>query len=95
MMRLLLESIFALFFIAAGIYLLYYLTKKELRIEAMKPDIENGVIRFNKKHSILLEQFERYGQGGHDDSIDSLNMAVTSVVKSSKRKAGYAGTYRY
>lgn len=70
-------------------------TKKELRIEAMKPDIENGVIRFSRKHSILLEQFERYGQGGHDDSIDSLNMAVTTVIKSSKRKAGYAGSYRY
>jgi len=70
-------------------------TKKELRIEAMKPDIENGTIRFCRKHRQLLEDFERYGQGAHDDSIDSLNMAVISSVKASKRKASYAGTYRY
>ncbi|MDF1510867.1 phage terminase large subunit [Robertmurraya sp. DFI.2.37] len=70
-------------------------TKKSLRIEAMKPDIENGMIMFSRKHALLLEQFERYGQGANDDGPDSLNMAVTTVVKSSKRKAGYAGSYRY
>jgi predicted phage terminase large subunit-like protein len=70
-------------------------TKKELRIEAMKPDIENGTIRFSRKHALLLEQFERYGQGEHDDGPDSLNMAVAVAVKSSKRKAGNAGSYRY
>jgi predicted phage terminase large subunit-like protein len=70
-------------------------TKKELRIEAMKPDIENGTIRFHRKHSVLLEQFERYGQGAADDGPDSLNMAVTTVVAGKKRKAVNTGTYRY
>lgn len=70
-------------------------TKKALRIESMKPDIENGTIRFSRRHNMLLEQFERYGQGEHDDGPDSLNMAVTTVVKTAKRKAGYAGSYRY
>ncbi|MDQ0270734.1 phage terminase large subunit [Cytobacillus purgationiresistens] len=70
-------------------------TKKELRIEAMKPDIENGTIRFNKKHTLLLEQFERYGQGANDDGPDSLQMAVSTVVKSTRRKGGNAGNYRY
>jgi predicted phage terminase large subunit-like protein len=70
-------------------------TKKELRIEAMKPDIENGRIRFCKKHSQLLEQFERYGQGANDDGPDSLQMAVSVATKSAKRKAGNAGSYRY
>lgn len=70
-------------------------TKKELRIEAMKPDIENGTIRFNKRHSLLLEQFERYGQGSNDDGPDSLQMSIAVALKSSKRKAGNAGSYRY
>ena len=53
-------------------------SRKELRIEAMLPSIENGTIRFNKKHALLLEQFERYGQGAHDDGPDSLEMAVSA-----------------
>ncbi|MED4892479.1 MULTISPECIES: phage terminase large subunit [Heyndrickxia] len=57
-------------------------TRKQMRIEAMLPSIENGTIRFNRKHSLLLEQFERYGQGEHDDLPDSLEMAV-SAIKSS------------
>jgi predicted phage terminase large subunit-like protein len=53
-------------------------SRKELRIESMLPHIENGTIRFNKKHALLLEQFERYGQGAHDDGPDSLEMAVSA-----------------
>lgn len=53
-------------------------TRKEMRIEAMLPEIENGTIRFNKKHSLLLEQFERYGQGSEDDLPDSMEMAVSA-----------------
>lgn len=56
--------------------------RKEMRIEAMLPEIENGTIRFNKRHTLLLEQFERYGQGAHDDLPDSMEMAV-SATKSS------------
>lgn len=72
-------------------------TKKELRIEAMKPDIENGTIRFHRKFSRMLEQFERYdGRGGFfDDAIDSLNMAIMSATKSKRRAGGNVGTYRY
>jgi predicted phage terminase large subunit-like protein len=54
-------------------------SRTEMRIEAMLPDIESGTIRFNKRHSLLLEQFERYGQGGHDDLPDSLEMAVSAA----------------
>jgi predicted phage terminase large subunit-like protein len=50
-------------------------TKKELRIEAMKPDIVNGHIQFNRKHVRLLEQFELFPTS-HDDGCDSLQMAV-------------------
>ena len=59
---------------------IYSRTRKELRIEALLPDIESGRIQFNRKHALLLEQFERYGQGGYfDDAIDSLEMAVSAV----------------
>ncbi|MED3649961.1 phage terminase large subunit [Heyndrickxia sporothermodurans] len=54
-------------------------TRKEMRIEALLPEIENGTIRFNKKHALLLEQFERYGQGEHDDLPDSMEMAISAV----------------
>jgi len=58
---------------------IYSRTRKELRIEAMLPDIESGRIKFDRSHSLLLEQFERYGQGGHDDAVDSLEMAISAV----------------
>lgn len=55
--------------------------RKELRIEAMLPDIESGNIIFNKEHSILLEHFERYGSKWHDDGPDALNMAIEAVKR--------------
>lgn len=57
----------------------YQRSRKELRIEAMLPDIESQRIRFNSKHSLMLEQFERYGQGAHDDALDSLEIAIRSL----------------
>src|SRR5690625_4543935 len=58
---------------------IYSRTRKELRIEAMLPAIENKSIQFSRKHSLLLEQFERYGQGTHDDAVDSLEMAFSAA----------------
>lgn len=59
---------------------IYNRTRKELRIEAMLPMIENGTIQFDRKHSHLLEQFERYGTGDHDDLIDALEMAISALA---------------
>lgn len=59
---------------------IYSRTRKELRIEGMLPNIENGTIKFSKKHALLLEQFERYGTGEHDDLIDALEMAISSLA---------------
>ncbi|WKB79654.1 phage terminase large subunit [Bacillus glycinifermentans] len=70
-------------------------SRKELRIEAMLPSIENGTIQFDRKHALLLEQFEQYGTGAHDDVIDALEMAVSAIVKSRRRKGGNVGNYRY
>lgn len=55
--------------------------RKELRIEAMLPDIENGNILFNRNHAILLEHFERYGSRWHDDGPDALNMAIEAAKR--------------
>lgn len=58
---------------------IYNSTRKELRIEAMLPDIENGTIRFSKKHGMLMEQYEMYGTGAHDDGPDSQAMALSAL----------------
>ncbi|UKS30168.1 phage terminase large subunit [Paenibacillus sp. HWE-109] len=59
--------------------------RKELRIEAMAPDIENGTLRFTRKHALLLEQFELYGSGTHDDLPDAMEMAV-SIAKNGRKR---------
>lgn len=59
---------------------IYHSARKELRIEAMIPDIENGTIQFNHNHALLLEQYERYGTGEHDDGPDSHAMALSALV---------------
>lgn len=62
---------------------IYQRGRKEMRIEAMQPRIENGAIRFSRQHLLLIEQFERYGTGGHDDLLDACEMAITA------RKSNY------
>lgn len=59
--------------------------RKELRIEAMHPEIERGDIVFNRNHSQLLEQMDRFGSGWFDDCPDALQMAL-QVSKNSKTK---------
>jgi len=49
--------------------------RKSLRIEALLPDIQNGKIRFSKKHRLLIEQLEVYPNARHDDGPDALAMA--------------------
>ncbi|MCD9024325.1 phage terminase large subunit [Cohnella silvisoli] len=63
---------------------IYQRSRKELRIEAMIPDIESGAIQFSRRHALLLEQFEMYGSGSHDDLPDALEQAV-SISKKGRR----------
>lgn len=51
----------------------------------MLPDIEGGAIQFSKRHALLIEQFEYYGTGSHDDLPDAAEMAV-SIAKSGRKK---------
>lgn len=64
---------------------IYQRSRKELRIEAMLPDIETGKIQFKQNHALLLEQFERYGQGAHDDLPDACEIAIR-VSKQARRQ---------
>ena len=57
--------------------------RKQLRIEAMQPEIDSGDIVFNHRHVMLLGQLERY-PNDHDDAPDAMEMAV------SISKKGYA-----
>lgn len=61
-------------------------TRKDLRIEALLPDIESGTIIFSRKHSLLLEQFELYGSGSHDDLPDALTMAIDASKRGRKKR---------
>lgn len=64
---------------------IYQRSRKELRIEAMLPLIENNTIQFSSNHALLLEQFERYGQGSHDDLIDATEMAISACKQKENR----------
>ncbi|WP_246064989.1 phage terminase large subunit [Melghirimyces algeriensis] len=58
-------------------------TRKELRIEALLPEIESGRLQFCRKHSLLLWQFEAYPQD-HDDLPDALAMAWDIAKKGAR-----------
>ena len=51
----------------------------------MLPDIENETIRFNRDHTLLLEQFERYGSKWHDDLPDAMEMSISTLKSGRKR----------
>src|SRR5690625_1057142 len=57
-------------------------TRKELRIEALLPDIQSGKIRFHNKfkNTSEMEQFDMYPMHAHDDFPDAVSM-LTMVAK--------------
>lgn len=52
-------------------------TDKDLRILGMQPYVQRGDIRFNNKHTVLLEQIRHYPEADHDDGPDCLEMLWT------------------
>lgn len=62
-------------------------TRKELRIEAMLPDIQKGKIRFHRKfkNTPEMEQFEMYPMHSYDDFPDCVSM-LTMVAQEGKTK---------
>jgi len=51
---------------------------KEVRIRAVAPLIENGVLCFHRSQTLLLQQLEEFPGGGHDDLPDALAYAVAA-----------------
>ncbi|MFJ7855289.1 phage terminase large subunit [Peribacillus frigoritolerans] len=62
--------------------------QKEKRIEALEPLCESGFLRFNKHHSLLLEQLEQFPTGQHDDLPDSL-AGVINVIGGGRVRRTY------
>jgi predicted phage terminase large subunit-like protein len=61
-------------------------TKKEIRIEALEPLVEAGMIRFKRQHRLLIEQLELFENGAeHDDLPDSLASCVELAGNHRKR----------
>lgn len=72
---------------------IYQRSRKEIRIESLMPDIESGKIQFCRRHSLLLEQLERYGQGAEDDLPDGMEIAIrvsSQARRSIRRKPPWA-----
>lgn len=59
-------------------------TRKELRIEALLPDIQNGNLRFNRTlDSNMFDQFEMFPMHKYDDFPDAVSMAYDVAQGSS------------
>ena len=55
-------------------------TRKNIRIESMLPDIQNGKLRFHENLKNSMEQFEMYGVGIRwDDFPDAVHMAYSTA----------------
>lgn len=65
--------------------------RKELRIEALEPEINAGRIRFKREQRLLLEMLEMFPNHNHDDGADALADAykiakeTSSAVRTVKR----------
>lgn len=49
-------------------------TNKEVRIQTLEPDIDNGYILFHKTQTLLLDQLRYFPRAEHDDGPDALEM---------------------
>jgi predicted phage terminase large subunit-like protein len=47
---------------------------KALRIEALSPHVNNGLILFNQAHTVLNTQLRHWPEADHDDGPDALQM---------------------
>lgn len=68
-------------------------TRKQLRIEALLPDVQNGKLRFRLKDKELTEQFFMYPMHKHDDGPDAVEMAYR-VAKGGNLTVKTARKYR-
>ena len=55
---------------------------KRLRITRLQPHIKNGVFRFRRCQTLLLDQLRYYPKADHDDGPDALEMLLTLIARS-------------
>lgn len=68
-------------------------TRKELRIEAMSPDVHNGRIRYKKSQTELIGQYEKYPMVAFDDMVDATEMAYNVATDQYSGTISTAGNY--
>jgi len=52
---------------------------KQARIQSLEPLVTQGVLRFSRRHQLLIEQLRQFPLGAHDDGPDALHMAVEAA----------------
>ena len=52
---------------------------KEARIARLSPLVENGILRFKRNQTLLLDQLLAFPKGDHDDLVDALAYAVEEI----------------
>lgn len=60
---------------------------KVMRIQTLQPDVKNKYIKFNKRHTTLLDQLKVFPMGDHDDAPDALEGARTIAKGKNKLTA--------
>ncbi len=53
---------------------------KTLRISKLQPHIKNGLIRFRKNQTLLLDQLKYFPKASHDDGPDALEMLFNLIA---------------
>ncbi len=56
------------------------ISDKTLRISKLQPHIKNGIIRFRKNQTLLLEQLKYFPKASHDDGPDALEMLFNLIA---------------
>lgn len=54
---------------------------KQARISALEPYVNQGRLRFTKRHPLLLDQLRVFPLGVHDDGPDALEMACQKALR--------------
>ena len=52
---------------------------KVARIQSLEPLVNTGMLVFNRKHRLLIDQLRQFPRAAHDDGPDALEMAVEAA----------------
>ena len=53
---------------------------KVARIQSLEPLVNTGMLVFNRKHRLLIDQLRQFPRAAHDDGPDALEMAVEAAI---------------